>query len=140
MNVIKEGGHRLFEEDPKTTTYVSEMLRELEKNGMDAVRKYSKQFDDWDPENFELSESQIEEAISKCEDQLIQDTDFCQSNVRKFAEAQRTTMLPLEVEIRPGVIFGTQAYSCQLCGKLCSRRKISDVWLCSDEYYSGQSR
>ena len=106
MKIIKEGGHRLFEEDPKTTAYVSEMLRDLEKNGMDAVRKYSQQFDDWDPGNFELSESQIKEAISKCENQLIQDTDFCQSNVRKFAEAQRATMQPLEVEIRPGVILG----------------------------------
>ncbi len=106
MKIVKEGGHRLFEEDPETTAYVSEMLRGLEQNGMDAVRQYSKKFDDWQPESFELSESQIEEAISKCDDQLIADTDFCQGNVRKFAEAQRTTMQPLEVEIRPGVILG----------------------------------
>ncbi len=106
MKIVKEGGHRLFEEDPETTAYVSEMLRDLEQNGMDAVRQYSKKFDDWQPESFELSESQIEEAISKCDDQLIADTDFCQGNVRKFAEAQRTTMQPLEVEIRPGVILG----------------------------------
>jgi len=106
MKVIKEGGHRLFEGDPKTTAYVSEMLQDLEKNGMDAVRKYSKRFDDWDSENFELSEQQIEEAILKCDDQLIVDTDFCQGNVRKFAEAQRATMQALEVQIRPGVILG----------------------------------
>ena len=47
MKIIKEGGHRLFEEDPQTTSYISEMLRDLEQNGMDAVRKYSQQFDDW---------------------------------------------------------------------------------------------
>ena len=52
----QEGGHRLFENDPETAKVVSEMLIDLEKHGMDAVRKYSRQFDDWDPPDFELSE------------------------------------------------------------------------------------
>jgi sulfopropanediol 3-dehydrogenase len=73
---------------------------------MDAVRKYSQKFDDWNPTSFELSEQQINEAISKCDEQLIQDTDFCQKNVRDFAEAQLATMKPLEVEISPGIILG----------------------------------
>ena len=106
MRVIKEGGHGLFEEDRETSRYVSEMLGDLEKRGMDAVRKYSKKFDDWDPPSFELSEVEIEKAIQKCDEQLVKDTEFCQGNVRAFAEAQLATMLPLEVEIRPGVILG----------------------------------
>ena len=106
MKAIKEGGHWLFEDDAETSQYVSEMLRDLRENGMDAVRKYSRQFDDWDPPSFELTEQQIDEAIAKCDDQLIQDTDFCQGNVRTFARAQFETMKPLEVEIRPGVILG----------------------------------
>ncbi|MFP4379319.1 MAG: histidinol dehydrogenase [Candidatus Sumerlaeia bacterium] len=106
MKIIKDGGHRLFEQDHETAKYVSELLMDLEKNGMDAVRKYSERFDDWSPENFELSEKEIEEAISKCDDLLIADTDFCQKNVREFAEAQFKTMHPLEVEIRPGVVLG----------------------------------
>jgi sulfopropanediol 3-dehydrogenase len=106
MKVIKEGGHRLFEEDLETSRYVSEVLRELRQNGMDAVRKYSRQFDEWDPPSFELSEPQIEDAIAKCDDQLLRDTAFCQGNVRSFAEAQLRTMAPLEIELRPGVILG----------------------------------
>ncbi len=106
MKVFKEGGHRLFEKDPETAHIVSEMLIDLEKHGMDAVRKYSKKFDDWEPENFELSGAQIQEAIGKLDKQVIEDTDFCQKNVRDFAEAQLATMHPLETEIRPGVILG----------------------------------
>lgn len=106
MKVIKEGGHRLFEEDAETSQYVQEVLQDLRKNRMDAVRKYSQKFDDWNPSSFELSEQQINEAISKCDEQLIQDTDFCQKNVRAFAEAQLATMKPLEVEIKPGIILG----------------------------------
>ena len=44
--------------------------------------------------------------ISQLPQQLIRDTDYCQDNVRRFAEAQLATMLPLEVEIRPGVMLG----------------------------------
>ena len=106
MRVYKEGGHRLFEKDTETTRVVSEILLDLEKNGMDAVRKYSKQFDDWDPPDFELSERQIQEAISKVAPQTIEDTDFCQGNVRRFAEAQFSTLQSLEVAIRPGVLLG----------------------------------
>jgi sulfopropanediol 3-dehydrogenase len=106
MQVIKEGGHRLFEEDVETSRYVSEVLAELRQNGMAAVRKYSRQFDEWDPPSFELSGQQVEAAIAKCDDQLLQDTAFCQGNVRAFAEAQLRTLAPLEIELRPGVILG----------------------------------
>ena len=106
MKVIKDGGHRLFEEDIETSQYVSEMLRDFRKNGMDAVRKSSRKFDGWNPPSFELSDQQIKEAIAKCSDQIIRDTDYCQANVRTFAEAQLGTMMPLEVESRPGVILG----------------------------------
>jgi len=106
MKIIKAGRHRLFEEDQETAAYVSQMLIDLEKNGMDAVRKYSRQFDDWCPDSFELTRSQIDAAIAELDKRLIEDTSFCQDNVRRFAQAQLATMQPLEVEIRPGVILG----------------------------------
>lgn len=106
MKMIKEGGHRLFEEDEETSAYVRGMLKTLRNGGMDAVRKFSRDFDKWDPQSFELSEKEIEEAISKCDEQLIEDTDFCQQNVRWFAQQQLATMKELEVESSPGIILG----------------------------------
>ncbi len=106
MQIYKEGGHRLFENDPETSRVVSEMLLELEKNGMAAVRKYSQKFDAWNPDQFELSENQIEGAIARLDPQIIRDTDFCQANVRAFAQAQLKCLLPLEIELSPGVILG----------------------------------
>lgn len=106
MKIIKDGGHRLFETDQETARIVSEMLLQLERDGMDAVRRYSEQFDDWTPPDFRLSEAQIAEAIARLPAQVISDTDFCQGNVRTFAQAQLATMQPLEVEIRPGVTLG----------------------------------
>jgi sulfopropanediol 3-dehydrogenase len=106
MQVFKEGGHRLFQNDPESTEVVSKMLADLEQHGMDAVRQYSKKFDNWSPADFELSPAQVEAAIAAVDPRVIRDTDFCQSNVRTFAQAQMRTLLPLEVEMRPGIILG----------------------------------
>jgi sulfopropanediol 3-dehydrogenase len=106
MKIIKEGGHRLFEKDQETAQYVSKMLLDLETRGMDAVLEYSEKFDNWNPDSFELSQAEIDAAVAICDPTLIADTDYCQDNVRAFAEAQLATLQPLEMEIRPGVILG----------------------------------
>ena len=104
--IVKQGGHRLFERDQETARVVSEMLLALEKRGMDGVREYSGSFDAWTPPSFELSAEQIRGAIASLDRQAIEDTAYCQGNVRAFAQAQLETLKPLEVEIRPGVILG----------------------------------
>jgi sulfopropanediol 3-dehydrogenase len=106
MKVIKAGRQRLFEQDSETAATVSRMLLDLEKNGMDAVRRYSREFDAWDPPSFRLTPPQIDAAMAQLPEQAIADTDYCQGNVRRFAEAQLRTLLPLEVEVRPGVTLG----------------------------------
>lgn len=106
MKISKNGGHRLFENDPETSRVVSDMLLDLEKNGMEAVRKYSAKFDNWNPDSFELDEKQINEAINRLDSQIIEDTEFCQNNVRAFAKAQMDTLRPLEIETMKGVILG----------------------------------
>jgi sulfopropanediol 3-dehydrogenase len=106
MRVYKDGGHRLFEQDSETSRIVSEMLLDLEKHKMDAVRKYSKKFDDWDPPDFELPAGEIDKAIASLDKKVIEDTDFCQDNVREFARRQLASLRPLQVETRPGIILG----------------------------------
>lgn len=106
MKMIKDGGHRLFENDPETVRYVAEMLADLRRRGMDAIRDISARFDGWSPASFELSAAQIDKAVAQCSEQLRRDTAYCQDNVRRFAEAQLKTLLPLEIETRPGVWLG----------------------------------
>lgn len=81
MRTFKNGSRRLFQSDPETAKIVSEMLLEHEKNGMNAVRKYSKKFDGWDPDDFELDEKQINQSISKLDPKIMEDTEFCQANL-----------------------------------------------------------
>jgi len=106
MEIVKDGKRRLFETDRDTARVVSEILLDIEKGGMDAVRRYSRRFDDWDPPSFELDQAGIREAVSRLPRRVVEDTGLCQANVRAFARAQLETLAPLEVEIRPGVVLG----------------------------------
>jgi sulfopropanediol 3-dehydrogenase len=116
MIILKTGGHRLFEHDAETAQLVSTMLLDLEKNKMDAVRKYSRTLDGWDPPSFELSGQDIKAAEKACDPQLIKDILYSQNNVRRFAQAQYETLHDMEVELHEGVILGHRHIPIQSVG------------------------
>lgn len=85
---------------------VKGVLDDIRTQGDAAVRKYSEKFDKWSPKSFKLSQSEIDEIISTVPEQTIKDIVKVQSNVRKFAEAQKSSMTEIEVEMEPGVFLG----------------------------------
>ena len=94
------------EADAEVRKIVDEILRNIESQGDKAVRTYSNQFDQWDPADFRLSQDEIKKAVSKLSARELDDIQFAQKQVRGFAEIQRASMLPVEVETMPGVILG----------------------------------
>ncbi|HEY9215172.1 MAG TPA: histidinol dehydrogenase [Ancylobacter sp.] len=93
-------------DDVKVRATVEQILGEIESEGDAAVRRYSERFDTWSPENFRLSEQDIEAALSKVSKCDLDDIRFAQAQVRNFAEKQRACLVDLEVETLPGVILG----------------------------------
>lgn len=87
-------------------TRVTELLDHLRLRGEDAVREFSREFDDWDPKDFRVPDSEIERAADELSDELKESIAFAQDQVRNFARLQRATMTDLEVETRPGVVLG----------------------------------
>jgi sulfopropanediol 3-dehydrogenase len=85
---------------------VSKVLLEVERDGIKAVRKYSEQFDGWNPPSFLLSDAQIKSGLEGVTDGFAASIDFALEQVRAFARAQRATMHELEVETLPGVTLG----------------------------------
>jgi sulfopropanediol 3-dehydrogenase len=85
---------------------VSTILREIDREGLDAVRRYSRELDGWDPESFVVSDAEFERAERELDDELLEHIAFAQSQVRRFAEAQRGTLTDLRVEMAPGVVLG----------------------------------
>lgn len=85
---------------------VSAMLLEIERGGIDAVRRYSRELDDWNPDTFVSSEEDVARAAAELDDSLKEHIAFAQGQVRAFAEAQRATLGELEVELGDGVVLG----------------------------------
>lgn len=104
------------EDDAKTRIVVEETLKNIEINGDAAVRELSLKFDNYAPENFKLSEKEISDLIESLSDRELSDIKFAQEQVRNFAQAQRDSMLDIEIETIPGVILGHKNIPVQSVG------------------------
>ena len=85
---------------------VAGILADVKARGDAAVRDYAAQFDKSDLAAFEVSQKQRLAAVAALDPQTRKDTEFAIANVRRFAEAQLATILPLDVEPLPGVFMG----------------------------------
>ena len=85
---------------------VRSILSDIRERGDAALEHYSGHFDNWSPESFQLSEDEIDAAISKLNKSEIEDIKFAQNQIRHFAQKQLETMNELEVETLPGVFLG----------------------------------
>ncbi|MCL4069437.1 histidinol dehydrogenase [Pseudomonas sp. GX19020] len=88
------------------TDAVEKLLAEVAKGGDKAVRELSIRFDGLDRESYRLSPEEIAECVNSLTAQERADLDFAQDQVRNFAQAQRETILDLEIETLPGVVLG----------------------------------
>lgn len=104
------------EDDAKVRATVEATLKDIETRGDAAVRELSEKFDKFSPPSFRLSSSEIEAAMSKVTTRDMADIEFAQTQIRKFAQAQRASMMDIEVETYPGVILGHRNIPVQSVG------------------------
>ena len=104
------------EDDAKTASIVSGTLKDIEQRGDAAVRDLAKKFDNYDRESYRLSDDDIAAIIAKVSVEDMADIQFAQEQVRNFAQAQRDSMLDIEIEPLPGVILGHKNIAVQSVG------------------------
>lgn len=104
------------EDDAQVRSTVEELLADIAANGDAAVRRLSEKFDNYSPQSFRLSDSDIEAAMNKVSSREMEDIKFAQLQIRKFAEAQRASMTDIEIESVPGVILGHKNIPVQSVG------------------------
>ena len=85
---------------------VREVLADISASGIDAVRRYSRQFDEWDPQSFRVDADEIREAQSAVEPELVAQIDFALERIRSFAAAQKECIRPLEHTAWRGMRLG----------------------------------
>ena len=92
--------------DPAVAQRVSEMLTRIERDGIDAVRAYSRELDDWDPPSFEIGSDDVAAASASLPESLKESIAFAQAQIANFARLQRATLTDFESETLPGVFLG----------------------------------
>ncbi|WP_328292892.1 histidinol dehydrogenase [Kineococcus sp. NBC_00420] len=94
---------------------VGTIVAAVRREGDDAVRRYAEQFDGWTRPS-RLDDDQVEEIVAGLDPQVIEDIRFVQDQVRTFAQAQRDSLVDLEVETLPGVRLGQKHVPVQAVG------------------------
>ena len=104
------------EDDAKTRAVVEATLADIELRGDAAVRELSEKFDKYSPDSFRLTQQQIDDLIAELSPRELDDIRFAQDQVRNFAQAQRDSMLDIEIETMPGVVLGHKNIPVQSVG------------------------
>ncbi|MEM0989550.1 MAG: histidinol dehydrogenase [Pseudomonadota bacterium] len=94
---------------------VQAILDEIEAGGDEAARKYAAKFDKYDG-NVVLTADEIAAAAEQVPQKLKDDIQFAHDNVRRFAEAQKSTIQDMQYEVQPGLIAGQRAIPCRAAG------------------------
>ncbi|MFZ9948827.1 MAG: histidinol dehydrogenase [Gemmobacter sp.] len=94
------------EDDARVRATVEGILTDIAAGGDGAVRALAQRFDGYAPPSFRLTPSEIEAAMHKVSARDMEDIRFAQTQIRRFAEAQRASMTDIEIETEPGVILG----------------------------------
>lgn len=105
---LKQGisGEAIADRDEEVRRTVEDILTDIDERGDEALREYSERFDRWSPDSFRLSDAQIAACHDELSEQTVTDIKFAQSQIRKFAQAQKDALKDVEVETLPGVVLG----------------------------------
>jgi histidinol dehydrogenase/sulfopropanediol 3-dehydrogenase len=103
---IKAPARDQVADSSNVASLVARVLHDVQTNGDAAVRRYAMEFDKSDLERFEVTPAERQAAVERLEKQTRADTEFAIENVRRFAQAQLATILPLDVEPLPGLHLG----------------------------------
>jgi sulfopropanediol 3-dehydrogenase len=98
-----------------TNKIVQTILDEIEAGGDDKALEYAAKFDKYDGPVL-LTEQDIAAASAQVPERLKRDIDFAHANVKRFAEAQRSTLQDVEVEIVPGLVAGQRTIPVSAAG------------------------
>ncbi|MEO0184484.1 MAG: histidinol dehydrogenase [candidate division WOR-3 bacterium] len=82
---------------------VHKIIRDVKKNGDQAVRKYTKKFDRAEVDDFRIAPREIENALKIVDRSFLNAAKSAKNNIERFSRVQLKQLKNFEVKIRPGV-------------------------------------
>ena len=99
----------------ETREIVRNILDDIEAGGDAKALEYAAKFDNYDGEII-LTDEAIAAASELVPEKMKRDIEFGHANVKKFAEAQKSTVSDFETEVVPGLIAGQKAIPVNAAG------------------------
>ena len=94
---------------------VYEMLEAIQKDGVEAVRRYAKSLDQWDGD-FIVSRAELDANAAKVPQSVRADIDFAIKQVYDFAVAQRQSLSEFSTSLHAGVTAGQRVLPVNVAG------------------------
>ncbi|MDR6972785.1 histidinol dehydrogenase [Leifsonia shinshuensis] len=92
--------------DPRVAETVTAMLLDIEKNGIDAVRRYARELDGSDAADFELGAADLAASGTRLDTELREAIELGSARTKEFARLQLDHLSDFEAEIVPGLVVG----------------------------------
>lgn len=102
---LKTASRTAEEDHADVSVAVRALLDEVAQGGEAAATELAKRFDKWDGP-IVATRADIDAAKANLPEQVKKDIQFAHANVKRFALAQRETIVDTQVEIMPGLIAG----------------------------------
>jgi sulfopropanediol 3-dehydrogenase len=103
---LKGGNGSEREDSAKVETTVRGMLADIAEQGDEAVRRFARELDHWESEEFRVPGDDIRRAASQMSETFKEDFEFCKRQIQDFAKRQLDSMHEFEVETEPGIWLG----------------------------------
>jgi sulfopropanediol 3-dehydrogenase len=94
---------------------VQNILSEIEEGGDQKALEYAAKFDKYEG-NILLDQEEIKKAATLVPEKVKKDIIFAHDNVKRFAEAQLSTMQDVELEVVPGLVAGQKSIPVNTAG------------------------
>ncbi|MEP2920101.1 MAG: histidinol dehydrogenase [Sulfitobacter sp.] len=115
MEYLKKARLTASSDANETHEIVQTILAQIEEGGDAKALEYAAKFDGYEGSVL-LSDAEIQAACAQVPDKLKADIRFAHVNVKRFAEAQKTTVSDVEIEVVPGFIAGQKAIPVDAAG------------------------
>lgn len=134
---------------------VKDIISDVQKNGDDAVKKYTSKFDNVTLDRLSILDDEIKNAEGQLDEDKISNLKLAAENIKRFALRQLEQSYDFELEIQPGVHTGQKIIPLQRVGvytpgglfplpstvlMCCIPAKIAgveEIALCSPPTYNG---
>ena len=103
------------QENNQAQARVQEMLAEIRQGGEAAAERYARSLDGWQGP-LVVPQDVIEAAEAEVPQRLLDDIRYAHDNIRRFAEAQFSSISEFEMELKPGLVTGQKQIPLQAAG------------------------